>query len=350
MSKIKTIAMIGHFGGQENFTDGQTVKTKNLYKELSEQTDWEILIVDTYYKNKNPFSLILNMTAALIKTKKVIVLLSGNGMRFFFPILDFFVKIRKIQVFHDVIGGNLAQYVIQYPKYRTYLNNFKVNWVETEKLQAELMKQGIKNAEVLPNFRRVKLLEEREFEKIYKAPFRFCTFSRVTEAKGIEEAIHGIESVNAEMGSPISCLDIYGPVDPKYQDRFKRIMENSSSVIHYCGEVPFEQGLSVLKNYYAVLFPTHWDGEGQAGTIRESFMAGIPVIATDWHCNKEMITSGYNGILYPSDYAHDLVEGIKWLIAHSSNIHNIKRNCLKSAKRYLPDEPVKKVISTMEGC
>ena len=56
MSKIKTIAMIGHFGGQENFTDGQTVKTKNLYKELSEQTDWEILIVDTYYKNKNPFS------------------------------------------------------------------------------------------------------------------------------------------------------------------------------------------------------------------------------------------------------------------------------------------------------
>ena len=180
MSKIKTIAMIGHFGGQENFTDGQTVKTKNLYKELSEQTDWEILIVDTYYKNKNPFSLILNMTAALIKTKKVIVLLSGNGMRFFFPILDFLVKIRKTEVFHDVIGGNLAQYVIQYPKYRTYLNDFKVNWVETEKLQAELMKQGIKNAEVLPNFRRVKLMEEMEFEKIYKAPFRFCTFSLLT--------------------------------------------------------------------------------------------------------------------------------------------------------------------------
>ena len=31
---MKNVTIIGHFGGDEVFTDGQTVKTQNLYKEL----------------------------------------------------------------------------------------------------------------------------------------------------------------------------------------------------------------------------------------------------------------------------------------------------------------------------
>ena len=34
MGRNKKIAIIGHFGGNENILDGQTIKTKILYDEL----------------------------------------------------------------------------------------------------------------------------------------------------------------------------------------------------------------------------------------------------------------------------------------------------------------------------
>lgn len=346
---MKKIVMIGHFGGDKHFTDGQTVKTLNLYHELSMQTNWRIKRIDTYYKNKNPLKLCVKMLVALLQTKKIIILLSGNGMRIFFPVLYFFAKVKQSDVYHDVIGGNLAQYIIRYPKYKKYLNSFSVNWVETEKLKVELEEQGIMNVAILPNFRRIELMKETELQRVYDEPFHFCTFSRVTEAKGIEEAIAAVEAINAEEKRSVCCLDIYGPVDEAYSDRFQSVMKNATSSISYCGEVPFKEAIPTLKKYYATLFPTRWGGESQAGTISESFFAGIPVVATDWHCNKEMIQSGYNGILYPSDYARDLKSGIYWVIGQYKNIFEIKKNCLESAKRYLPDVHIKMIVNMIEG-
>ena len=60
-TKTKKIGIIGHFGGTKNILDGQTIKTKILYDELSNATNWKIVKVDTYYKKKNPIKLFFNM-------------------------------------------------------------------------------------------------------------------------------------------------------------------------------------------------------------------------------------------------------------------------------------------------
>ena len=52
MGRDRKIGIIGHFGGKENILDGQTIKTKILYNELDEATNWKIIKVDTYYKKK----------------------------------------------------------------------------------------------------------------------------------------------------------------------------------------------------------------------------------------------------------------------------------------------------------
>ena len=91
--KERKIAIIGHFGGKENFSDGQTIKTKILYEELAKATEWKIKKVDTYYKRKNPIKLLFQTLAAGLTCKDIVVLLSGNGMRVFFPILYAFTKI-----------------------------------------------------------------------------------------------------------------------------------------------------------------------------------------------------------------------------------------------------------------
>lgn len=61
--------------------------------------------------------------------------------------------------------------------------------------------------------------------------------------------------------------------------------------------VPFNQSTEVLKNYDALLFPTYYEGEGFAGTIIDAFAAGLPVIASDWKYNSEIIKQGITGVI-----------------------------------------------------
>ena len=113
----KKIVILGHFGGTETFLDGQTIKTKIFYEELSAIPDWKIFRIDTYYKKKNPAKLILSTLWHLSTKKDVIVLLSRNGRKFFFPILNFFARVRNIRIYHSLIGAELGKQTQDNPKF-----------------------------------------------------------------------------------------------------------------------------------------------------------------------------------------------------------------------------------------
>lgn len=42
--------------------------------------------------------------------------------------------------------------------------------------------------------------------------------------------------------------------------------------------------------------------------------AGVPVIATDWKHNSEMITHFQNGVIYPTEEISSLLDGVEWLV------------------------------------
>lgn len=345
MSKKKKIAIIGHFGGNQELYDGQTIKTKILYSELKKATEWDIKKIDTYYKDKNKIKLLKDTFLCLLSIKDIVVLLSQNGMKFYFPILYFFCKVFHVRVYHDVIGGNLDTYVDKYPKYKKYLNTFEVNWVETEGLKKRLQQKGITNCEVMPNFKRLPIINEIKTDTT--EPFRFCMFSRVMKEKGIEIAIEAIEKINADNQRNICELDIYGNIDDAYKENFENIMKNVSDAIRYKGCVPFDKSVETIKDYYALLFPTYWMGEGFPGTIIDAFSAGIPVIASDWNCNNEIIENNKNGILYPNDDIKNLEEAIKSLIINVDKIEILKQKCAESAKIYLPDIYIERIYNTI---
>lgn len=347
--KIKRVAIIGHFGGKENFTDGQTVKTKILEKELRAASQWKLVKVDTYYKNKNIFRLLWDTFVCLVSCKHIFVLLSGNGMRMYFPILHFFSKWFKTCVYHDLIGGSIHQYVIKYPKFRTYLNSFRVNWVETSSIVKALEDVGVYNAEVMPNFKRLNVVDETSLPTEFTPPYRFCTFSRIMKEKGIEDAMETVEAINAEAGQTVCTLDIYGNIDAGYTERFEEIMAKATSAVQYRGKVPFDKSVETIKNYYALLFPTCWSGEGFAGTIVDAFSAGLPVIATDWNCNGEIVEDMVTGILYPNKQFSCLKEAVEWLIQNPEAVAKMKKQCICSARRYQPDAYIKRIIEFVEG-
>lgn len=344
MKKNIKIGIIGHFGGTEKILDGQTIKTKILYDELDKVTDFEIIKVDTFYKNRKPLKLVFDTFKCLFKTKNVIVLLSGNGMKFYFPLLSFFSRKFGTRVYHDVIGGNLDEYVSKYPNFEKYLNSFQVNWVETEGLKKRLLEKNILNCEVMPNFKRLSIVDVKLLNNNFSEPFCFCIFSRVMKEKGIEDAIEAIETINKEAKKNICTLDIYGRIDDGYVKRFDEIMKCTTSAICYKGTVPYNKSVETIKDYYALLFPTHWRGEGFPGTIVDAFSAGIPVIATDWNCNSEILNNGVTGILYPDEEIKTLKEAIIYTIKNKDIIANMKMKCIETAKHYQPDLYVKRII------
>ena len=180
-------------------------------------------------------------------------------------------------------------------------------------------------------------------------PYRLCTFSRVMKEKGIEDAAKAVQAINEEAGSAVFELDIYGQIDSGQTDWFEQLKASFPEYVRYKGLVPFDKSVDVLKDYFALLFPTFYDGEGFAGTIIDSFAAGVPVIASDWKYNNEIITPHKTGLLFEAKNNAALISALKYLTQNTSEINNMKPLCLEAAEKYSPQAAIKPLIIKIEG-
>lgn len=115
-------------------------------------------------------------------------------------------------------------------------------------------------------------------------------------------------------------------------------------VTTYGGLVPFDKSVEVLKNYFALLFPTYYEGEGFAGTLLDAMAAGVPVVASDWRYNSEIVNEK-NGYVYP---VHDNYAFIDTLINVGNNLDLLlskKPSCLKEAEKYRAENVIQCLIS-----
>ena len=165
--------------------------------------------------------------------------------------------------------------------------------------------------------------------------------------KGISDAIKAVKCSNEFFGQNVFVLDIYGPINDEYKETFEELCIECQEYINYCGVVSSEKAIDILKMYFLLLFPTYYQGEGFAGTILDAFAAGLPIIASDWHYNAEIITNDV-GYIYP---VHNQKKFEQLLIGIANNPGNIlgkKKNCLKKAGLYT-EETVKKTLINLLG-
>jgi glycosyltransferase involved in cell wall biosynthesis len=129
-------------------------------------------------------------------------------------------------------------------------------------------------------------------------------------------------------------IDFYGPIEEKVD------LETHKS--KYCGFLDFqhdsEKAYSKLSEYDCMLFPTYWKGEGFPGVIIDAFVAGLPVIATDWNMNTEIIEDGVNGFIIEPKSSKALAEKMEYAMQNREELEKISENNLARAQDYHIDK------------
>ncbi len=346
----KGIAVIGRLAEGTELLDGQTVKTKILRDELRHYfPEKKIICVDVYQYHKRFLIILWNILKAFLECEHIFVLLSRNGRTFLFPVLTGLNQIFHRRLYHDVIGGALPKEAQESPALAKQLCRFEVNWVEFQGMKEELAKAGVTNVEVLPNFKRLNIVSEKEIQQQIEEPLVFVMFSRILKEKGMEEAAEAIRNVNSRFGKQRAVLYIYGPIEPSYGEAFKQLLDDYQDCVNYMGCVSYDESVRVLSGSYMLLFPTVYRGEGMPGTIIDAFSAGLPVIATDWHFNSELVHNGITGYCYDWRKPELLTEWIVYAIEHPEVVYKMRKSCLLEATKYTPDASMKQIRKRING-
>lgn len=346
---MKKVCVVGCFGGSKELSDGQTVKTKIVYHEFTRSFgDKAIMKIDTYGGYKTLIKAPVIVLKALINAKNIVILPAENGLRVLAPLFVFFNAFFKRQIFYDVVGGWLPDFVQQRKALKKILKKMNAIYVETISMKNKLVKQGFNNVEVIPNCKELEIVTESELHLSHNDRIKLCTFSRVMKEKGIEDAVIAVNNLNKKTQGEKYELDIYGQIDSEQKEWFDELSQSFTKHIKYLGVVPFNKSTEYLKTYDALLFPTFYIGEGFAGTIIDAYAAGLPVIASDWKYNSEIVENQKTGLIFE---VHNIRELEKCIISIRDGVdrwNEMKNNCIYKASTYLPCNAMKPIIDKIK--
>lgn len=343
------IGIIGHFGGNEFFADGQTVKVKSLV-EAMEQYAPEIHLdkVDTYYAKKAPIKFIWSFLKCLVVDKRIIFFPATNSRKVLFPFFYYLGKVTGKEFYHDCIAGSMSKHLKERPSWVKYLGSYSANWMESPEEVNAIKQMGLNNVSYMPNFKHLTPLTADELKNMeYSKPYKFCTFSRIESLKGIEDALIAIQEVN-KIHPGAAYLDIYGPVQPGSEEWFEEIKKKYADICEYKGIVMPNESVEAVKNYVALLFPTQYFTEGMPGTIVDAMFAGVPVVARRWKWCDNMIKDRYNGLVYEFDQPEKLKDLLLEVVEDINLIKGMKHNCIIESDKYAAGPTITRILKEMK--
>ena len=342
------VAMIGHFGGGMNFTDGQTVKTKELHNYIVHEYTSNVYVLDTFQITKNIIKLIGRINITLRNSENVVLVVSSRGYKVLLPILILLNQIYKRNIYDFVIGGFRQNHLKKSWILRLFSRQCEMIYLESHVLVDEYNALKIINCAYLPNFKELNIISNEEMNKRVEKPFRVCTFSRICKEKGIEDAIEAVKLLNNKLGQVMYELDIFGIPDKAYIERFENLQRQFPPYIHYRGLVDYSKSTEVLRDYYLLLFPTYHNGEGFPGTLIDAFASGLPVVASEWNCNAEIIEDGKTGRIIPVKDVAALSEMLLYYAEHPAEVFTMKKYCIEEAYKYTPECALKPFIDKLK--
>lgn len=349
MGEMKKITIIGKFDTANGVSDGQAVKTTIVAQEIECRFGQSaVKRINTYGWKKNPLKLLYNCVFAVWKSDNVLFLTDEGGIRVFPKLLRLANVLGRCKIHYYVVGGWLHEYLDRNEKAAEELRKLDAIYVEIPAMLRELEERGFHNGVLLNKFRRITPASLEDLDMNPQAPYRLCYFSRVMKEKGVEECIDAVKMANQQVGFEKFTLDIYGSINESYRETFANLEKQFPPYIHYGGIVDFRESTQVLKNYFAMLFPTYYASEGYPNTIVDAFAAGLPVVATRWNYNADIIRDHEDGILIDVGSVEQIVGAVEYLADNPQLYETMRKNCVARCEEYLPGNAIKKVVAELK--
>lgn len=340
------ILVLGAFGYSNNQLDGQTIKTRNVYNLLEERYEGKVVKADTQDLKTKPW-LLFSLLYQLMTCNTLILLPCLNNLSYIFPVVYLLSIVFRYEIISICIGGWQVEYFQgnerfkAHPKQLKYSKKIKAFLPEMAKVNKDLIELlGFENSEVFPNFRKFELNEIQEGEH---DELRIVFMARINKTKGYETIFQAIEKLKNSPGKV--TMTFYGQIAEEDKADFLNLLEQFKDIAAYKGALKPEEIHQTLSKYDVMLLPTKYYTEGFPGSILDAYIAGIPVIVTEWKHSHEFVDEGNTGFIVPfGDCVDDLVERIEQLAKDRVMLLNMKQKAQKECLKYSEDQAWK-VIS-----
>lgn len=340
------IAVCGHFGGNNECYDGQTIKTRTVYNELLTKYSSDVIYkIDTYNWKKNKIKLFLKTIKSMFSCSDIIFLTAHNGVKIFIPLFALLNKFFHRKIHYIMIGCWLPEILLQHKHIRKMAKELNYIYVETYIVIDQLKQLELNNCVYMKNFKCLDVAKLGHNNKNNNT-MKCCIFSRIEREKGIEDAIEVVTKLRKDY--EIS-LDIYGEIKESFKLDFEKALKDKEMFIKYKGVCKPNDSVSIIKNYDLLLFPTRYETEGIPGTIIDSYFAGVPVLASRWISFSEVIDEDKTGLGYKFGDNNDFYCKLQFAINNRKVINKMKEKCIKKALDYRPENCMKILFENIDN-
>lgn len=331
---MNRILVLGYFGYTTNQLDGQTVKTRDVYRLTVEQLpDQTVDFYDTQEFQTNKIS-IFKMFWKVACCDTLFYLPAHNNLKWIFPIIYCLSALCRVKIHYFVVGGWLREFIANLPLHRYMLKRIAGIHTETQQLKRELEEYyQFKNVDIFPNFR---FFDFQPKGGIEHEKLRLVFMARVTRQKGLDWIFVLAAYIQENYLQDKFSITFFGPIDEEDKDYFETRIAQYSCV-EYKGALQPEDIHETLSQYDVMLLPTHYFTEGLPGSVVDAYISGIPVIVTEWKHAREFVDDGVSGYIIPFENGQQqLIEKVLLLEKDRSLLHQLQGNALIKRMTFAP--------------
>ena len=330
---MKKILVLGYFGYLTNQLDGQTVKTRDVYRLAKEQlTNCDVEYFDTQSLHKSKL-LLFKMFFKVMCCKTLFYLPAHNNLKVFFPVIFILSQIFRFKMHYFVVGGWLREYLTHLPIHRFMLGRIKGIHAETKRLKKELEEYyEFKNVDIFPNFRffdfNPKPTESKKLRIVFMA--------RVIKQKGLDWIFDLADYISEHNLQDKYSITFFGPKTEEEKDYFENNVAKYDFA-EYKGTLQPKEIHETLSKYDVMLLPTHFYTEGLPGSVVDAYISGIPVIVTEWKHSHEFVDDGKSGFIVPFENGkQQMIDRVMSLEEDRTLLRSMKANALIKRMEFAP--------------
>jgi len=337
----KSFLFIGSLPTKKFYFDGERNKSRDVLNALRNKYGKKCSVVNL---SLNQYVQVIKMIFLSIFFKYDFIFVSKclvGGSKAIKYLQKFANKSNKHRIVFYLIGNGSNGFdnkVIHYD----YVKHVRHIIVESPDVELELISKKIVTKEsisIVPCLKPNYLIEPVEKEYPVKT-LKLIFFSRVTELKGVMDAITAVSNINEKCGKNMFELDIAGGsgFDEKEQMFLREVKQiaNQKSFVNYLGldlRIEGEESYKRLQSYDLHVFPSRFYQECAPGSIIDMFIAGVPTLSSDFPSAKYLMNKD-NSFFFKMNNIADLERQLLFIYNNQTALNKMRIESHNNAELY----------------